>query len=152
MTAFSANNQNIITSGGVSECEWTALTSRADLSDFKRLSHTLLSESIDTNFHIMASYITTDWLFSLHKKQQYAANRIAKVSAFMQKGQPIYNFIKSLSSDKKSFIDKLFEVDTTLFVLSTNNADDICVISRNPTTENTYEYPIKHEHGAEVCL
>ena len=53
-------------------------------------------------------------------------------------------FAKIITSERREFISKLFSNETTLYVLSDENADDICVITSEPSTENIYEYCVDY--------
>ena len=146
MTAFSGNNPNITTSSGASEREWTTLISHANSSELISLINILLSKAVDTDFWAQASHTTMHWLALIRRRQQSAANLTAEIGALMRQLDPIFDFRHSLTPNRRAFIDDLLSIDTTLFVLSTDKADDICVVSSDPTTENVYKYSVLYSN------
>jgi len=108
-------------------------------SDYEKLVLKLFRGAQDTEFRVQAQEITLDWREAIRSKRD-AAQFSKKLVVIMDSFQPWGRFIASLAPKKSSFINRLFSIDTTLFILATDNADDICVISSDPSTKNIYEY------------
>jgi len=108
-------------------------------NDLRKLSFGLLSESIGTQFQNTAVKIAKSWLEEIKKKQNSQLT-VERLIQYMETVQPNYRLIISLSKKKRAFIDRLFGMDTTLYILSDKNADNLYIISSNPTTANIFDY------------
>jgi len=140
MAAFSGKTQNINTSSGTLERKWDALIPYAQKSDYRELAYTLLEGALDTDFHDEARNRTIDWLSGLQAIRKAALYRKDRAALMENIPQPYKLMLSLLGSDRGAFIGKLFSVDTTLYVLSNDQADDICVVSKDPTAKNIYGY------------
>ena len=109
------------------------------IDDLLKLSYSLLCESAGTRFQKTAGKIAKSWMNELKRKRdsQMTVNRFLK---YMETVQPNYMLIISLAQKKRRFINLLFNMDTTLYILSDNNADNVIAISKSPTTTNILDY------------
>jgi len=139
MAALSANNQNTIKNGGKLEREWSLRIPYAKLADYQNLAYNLLNEAQYTDFRHQAGTITLNWLRELRPNQNAAKNTKGLVALMENIPQP-FKLMISLSSGKRAFMSKMFSMETTLCILSSDDAEDICIISKDPTTQNIYDY------------
>ena len=141
MTLRSGANLGFIENDSASarKDEWRSLLYFAKKSDYRILASTLINEAIGTGFHDQALTITTDWIANLRPRQD-AARTAKEIVALFEKLQPRFRFILSLTPAKRLFIGELLFAETTTCVLSTTGADDVCVITKEPTTSNIYKY------------
>lgn len=134
----SVNTQTLsITSA--QEKDWALLYTYSKKIDYHNLAYSLIGAAVGTAQHEQVRLITENWM--TEQKRKWINDRaLEKLVKRLEKIRPMLWFILSISPDRASFISKLLVTPTTLYVLSDDNADDICVITSEPTTANIYEY------------
>jgi len=121
------------------EKEWESLYSCAKKNDYHNLAYSLIGAAIGSTHQNHVRMITKDWMDRL-RIRRFSDTSLEEFALRLEKVRPHLRFMLSLTTNRVEFITKLFSNETTLYILSSENANDIRVITSDPSTENIYEY------------
>jgi hypothetical protein len=111
----------------------------ANREDYRFLAEALLKKVAGTEMHEQLQSVATDWADSL-KWRHNTETVVMAFSKYMRKLLPEFRFLLALDSVKRLLILRLLADENTSYILSNSVANDICVVTHDPSTENIRKY------------